>query len=366
MNRRASTNGRKKPARKKKPVQKRPVEKKTTPKRPSRKNAVAKKKATRRKAAAEKPTRGSAARRVAREQLTRRARPSGRSQNRRRPSAKKPPGGKPKTAWRERAARARKGLGEGLHARRAWLHRAGKVALGGLLVAAALWLGDQTVRYAQQAKAFAIREIVIDGNVQLEEIDVRRAARLQIGSNVFEISAENARNHLLQHPWIADATVIRKLPGRVRIEIVERTPVALVALDQLYLVSEQGAVFKRLGVDDPVDLPVITGIASERFYDDFEYRKAILLRSMALLHDYEGAGLSKREPVSEIHFEGANGIELFIGDDGMNVRLGNGQHRQKLRRLRQVLERLTRENTRPSYVYLDNVRSPERVTVRLP
>jgi len=364
MNRRASTNARKKPARKKKSAQKRPVEK-PAPKRPARKNAVAKK-ATRRRAAAEKPTKRSAAKKMARERLTRSARPSGRSQNRRRPSAKKPPQGKPTTTWRERAARAREGLGACLLARREWLRRGGRVALGGLLVAAALWLGEQTVRYAHQAEAFAIHEIVIDGNIQLEDIDVRRAARLQIGSNVFEISAENARNHLLQHPWIAEAKVIRKLPGRVRIEIVERKPVALVALDQLYLVSEQGAVFKRLGVDDPVDLPVITGIASERFYDDFEYRKVILLRSMALLHDYEGAGLSKREPVSEIHFEGASGIELFIGDDGMNVRLGNGQHRQKLRRLRQVLERLTKENTRPSYVYLDNVRSPERVTVRLP
>jgi cell division protein FtsQ len=171
---------------------------------------------------------------------------------------------------------------------------------------------------------------------------------------------------LLQHPWIEEASVVRKLPGRVRIDIVERQPVALVALDQLYLVSDEGAVFKRLGVDDPVDLPVITGIASERFYGDFDYRTAILLRSMALLQDYEGAGLAEREPVSEIHFEGANGIELFVGSDGMNVRLGNGQHRQKLRRLRQVLERLAREKTRPSYVYLDNVRSPERVTVRLP
>ena len=78
------------------------------------------------------------------------------------------------------------------------------------------------------------------------------------------------------------------------------------------------------------------------------------------------AGLANEEPVSEIHFDGANGFELFVGDDGMNVRLGNGQHRQKLRRLRMVLERLAREKTRPSYVYLDNVRSPERVTVRLP
>jgi cell division protein FtsQ len=220
--------------------------------------------------------------------------------------------------------------------------------------------------YAHSADAFAIREIIIEGNQQLEDIDVRRAARLRIGSNIFEVSSEGTRNYLLQHPWIEEATVVRKLPGRVRIEVVERKPVALVALDQLYLVSDEGAVFKRLGVDDPVDLPVITGIASERFYDDFDYRTAVLLRSMALLQDYEGAGLAKREPVSEIHFEGANGIELFVGDDGMNVRLGNGQHRQKLRRFRQVLERLVREKTRPSYVYLDNVRSPERVTVRLP
>ncbi len=250
--------------------------------------------------------------------------------------------------------------------RRASIRRGGQVALLGVAVAALSWLGDRTVRYAHGADAFAIREIIIEGNHQVEDIDVRRAARLHLGSNIFEISTEDARNHLLQHPWIEEASVVRKLPGRVRLEIVEREPVALVALDQLYLVSEEGAVFKRLGVDDPVNFPVITGIASERFYDDFDYRTAILLRSMALLRDYEGAGLSEREPVSEIHFEGANGIELFVGNDGMNVRLGNGQHRQKLRRFRQVLERLALEKTRPSYVYLDNVRSPERVTVRLP
>jgi cell division protein FtsQ len=233
-------------------------------------------------------------------------------------------------------------------------------------LAALGWAGQQTLLYAQSADAFAIREVEIAGNAEMEEIEVRRAAGLQLGSNIFEVSSEEARNHLLKHPWVEEAKVVRRLPGRVRIEIVERTPVALVALDHLYLVSDEGAVFKRLGVDDPANLPVITGIASERFYDDLDYRTEVLLGSMALLHDYEGAGLAAREPVSEIHFDGANGIELFVGSDGMNVRLGNGQHRQKLRRFRQVLDRLEREKTRPSYVYLDNVRSPERVTVRLP
>ena len=362
--RRAPSAARKKPARKQ-PIQRKSAEKKPVRKQPARKN-VAAKKATARKAVAKKATRKAPAKKTPRRQVARKAAASDRLQNRRRPVTKKPRRSGTRKSWRERAVGVREAFGGWLFASKAWFRRGAQVALGGLLVAALLWLGDQAVRYAHEAEAFAIREIIIDGNHQIEDIDVRRAARLQIGSNVFEISAEKARNHLLQHPWIEDANVVRKLPGRIRIEIVERKPVALVALDHLYLVSEEGAVFKRLGVDDPVDLPVITGIASERFYDDFDYRKAILLRSMALLQDYEGAGLAKQEPVSEIHFEGANGIELFVGDDGMNVRLGNGQHRQKLRRLRQVLERLTKEKTRPSYVYLDNVRSPERVTVRLP
>ncbi|MGB5548561.1 MAG: FtsQ-type POTRA domain-containing protein [Polyangiales bacterium] len=362
--RRAPSTARKKPARKK-PIQRKSAEKKPARARPARKNMAAKKAAPR-KAAAKKATRKAPAKKTPRKKLVPKAAAADRSQNRRRPAPKRRKRSESKKTWRERALGAREASSGWLLAHRAWFRRGGQVVLGGLLVAALVLLGKQTVRYAHQADAFAIREIIIEGNHQLEDIDVRRAARLQLGSNVFEISAEDARNHLLQHPWIEEAHVVRKLPGRVRIEIVERKPVALVALDQLYLVSEEGAVFKRLGVDDPVDLPVITGIASERFYDDFDYRTAILLRSMALLQDYEGAGLAKQEPVSEIHFEGANGIELFVGDDGMNVRLGNGQHRQKLRRLRQVLERLTKEKTRPSYVYLDNVRSPERVTVRLP
>ncbi|MCZ6806200.1 MAG: FtsQ-type POTRA domain-containing protein [Deltaproteobacteria bacterium] len=288
-----------------------------------------------------------------------------RAQNRRRPVPKKPKPAKAKQSWRERVAGAHEGAGALVARRQGLLKRVGQAALLGLAVGAVVWVGDQTVQYARTADAFAIREVVIEGNHRLEEIDVRRAAGLQIGSNAFEISTEEARNRLLQHPWVKEATVVRKLPNRIRIELVERKPVALVALDQLYLVSKEGTVFKRLGVDDPADLPVITGIASERFYDDFDYRTAVLLRSMALLQDYEGAGLAELEPASEIHFEGPTGIELFVGDDGMHVRLGNGQHRQKLRRLRQVLARLTREKARPAYVYLDNVRSPERVTVRL-
>ncbi len=328
---------------------------------PKKKKAPPKKRPTAKRSASKRPANKSPAKRAPRKAAS----PKTRAQNRRRLAPKKAKPAKAERSWGARMAGAREQVGAWINRRRGLLERAGQAAFLGLAVAAVVWVADQTVGYARTADAFAIREVVIEGNHRVEAIDVRRAAGLQVGSNIFEVSMEDARDRLLQHPWVKEATVFRKLPNRVRVELVERTPVALVALDQLYLVSEEGVVFKRLGVDDPADLPVVTGIASERFYDDFDYRKAVLLRSMALLQDYEGAGLAELEPVSEIHFEGSTGIELFVGDDGMHVRVGNGQHRNKLRRLRQVLERLTREKARPAYVYLDNVRSPERVTVRL-
>jgi len=332
---------------------------------PKKRKSAGTKRPAKKRPAKKRPTKKSPAKKSPAKRAPRKASAKPRAQNRRRLASKKTKPAKAKGSWRERMAGAREGFGAWITRRRGLLERAGQGAILGLAVAAVVWVGDQAVSYARTADAFAIREVVIEGNHRLKPIDVRRAAGLQIDSNIFEVPTERARDRLLQHPWVKEATVVRKLPSRVRVDLVERTPVALVALDQLYLVSEEGVVFKRLGVDDPADLPVITGIASERFYDDFDYRTAVLLRSMALLQDYEGAGLSELEPVSEIHFEGSTGIELFVGDDGMHVRLGNGQHRHKLRRLRQVLERLTREKARPAYVYLDNVRSPERVTVRL-
>lgn len=357
MNRRRAPSAvRKKPVRKK-PIRSKPAAEKESRKRPARRNGAVNK-------VAKKPASRSAfVERIASRKATRKDEGS---RNRRRRVRKERAAPTPRKSWRERASGIRDSISSWIIRHQRSARRAGRLVLLGAAVATLGWIGNQTIRYAHNADAFAIREIIIEGNSQLEDIDVRRAAHLHVGSNIFEVSAEAARNYLLQHPWVEEAKVVRRLPGRVRVQVVERRPVALVALDQLYLVSDDGAVFKRLGVDDPADLPVITGIASEQFYDDLDYRTSVLLQSMALLQDYEGAGLASREPVSEIHFEGANGIELFIGDDGMNVRLGNAQHRHKLRRLRQVLDRLVREKTRPSYVYLDNVRSPERVTVRLP
>ena len=294
------------------------------------------------------------------------AKASPKSRNRKKAA---PPRTRPQTSaqppWRQRAKAVRNRTLEFFATHKAWWRRLGQLVLLAGAAATTLWFARTLEQYVRTADAFSIRNVLVEGNQQLGDMQVRRIARLRLGANIFEVSPVEARDHLLDHPWIEEAAVRRRLPGELRIEVVERRPVALVALDHLYLVSDDGTVFKRLGVDDPVDLPVITGLESRRFYEDYTYRTAVLPRSLAVLQDYEGAGLTAREPVSEIHFESPEDIALFVGQDGMHLRLGRGQHRQKFRRLRRILSRLEEEDSRPAYVYLDNRRRPDRVTVRL-
>jgi cell division protein FtsQ len=242
-------------------------------------------------------------------------------------------------------------------------------AARGLLLAAvtagAVAGGRLLEQYLRSAKAFATREVKVTGVSRLTEGEVLAAAGLALGQNVFEVSPEQARARLSAHPWIADASVTRRLPSTYRIEVREQQPAALLQLEALYLVSEEGTVLKRLEPGDPCDLPIITGVAPDQFRADLVFRTSLLVNAVALLQDYRDVGLWRREPISEIHVEGENSVTLYVGQDAMQVRLGERPFRKKLHRLRGILDELRRDAARPAYVYLDNVRRPDRVPVRL-
>jgi len=263
------------------------------------------------------------------------------------------------------------------------------LALGG-----AIAVGRLLQHHLTTSKAFAIDRIDVQGLTRIEREELLDAAGIDIGTNVFARSPEDVQAQLLRHPWIASASVTRRLPGRFAISVREREPLALLVLEpcqsdlvnappaspaatsasdagcgeessSLYLVSDEGTLFKRLEGEDPIDLPVVTGIERQRFGTDAEFRRTILARAVALLQQLRDSGLDKRLSPSEIHLEAGEGFSLYVGEELTHVRLGLPPFEQKLRRMKKVFDRLEREHARAQYVYLDNEKRPDRVTVRL-
>jgi cell division protein FtsQ len=220
-------------------------------------------------------------------------------------------------------------------------------------------------RYARTSSSFAIVRIDVHGNQHLTGEAVMRAAGIGLGKNVFEVGPEEVRKRLLQVPWIESAQVRRRLPGSYTIEMRERRAVALLSLEELYLVSDDGVAFKRFAGDDPYDLPIISGLDPAQLKRDKRASASALMSAVALLHDYQDAALARREPVSEIRIEPDGGLTLFVGPDATQVRLGKAPFREKLERLREVLNLLAEQKARAAYVLLDNQKRLDRVTVRL-
>lgn len=278
-----------------------------------------------------------------------------------RESSAPPPPPEPRPSLRERLAGAR---AFGARLRRP-VERMARAALVIVVGVGALALGRLVERHVRTSPAFAVREIALEGNVRLTREELLAAAGLGLEQNVFDVAPEEAERRLGEHPWVSEAQVRRRLPGSYALEVRERRAVALLVLGDVFLVAEDGAVFKVAEDGDPVDLPVITGVERERFTRDRAFRTSVLLEAVALLHDYRGAGLWSREPIGELHVERDDGLSLYLGEDATYVRLGHGPFREKLRRLRTVMDELGERGARAAYVYLDNERRPDRVTVRV-
>jgi cell division protein FtsQ len=240
-----------------------------------------------------------------------------------------------------------------------------RVAAAAIVVAAVVCVVRVAEHHMHASPSFAIEQIEVRGNQHLPSEAVLEAAGIALGQNVFDVGPEDVKRRLLQQPWIESAVVRRRLPGSYSIELHERRAVALLALSELYLVSDDGVVFKPLASGDPYDLPIITGIELAQISEDRRASASALTSAVALLHDYQDAGLWRREAISEIHVELDGTLSLYVGSDATQVRLGKPPFREKLERLQEVMSLLSNQKTRAAYVLLDNQRRLDRVTVRL-
>ncbi len=89
-------------------------------------------------------------------------------------------------------------------------------------------------------------------------------------SSLLFLDAATVRDRLKANPWIADATILKLYPGRLQIDIVERTAFRAVAAGRrLAVISEDGAVLEPYVSRRFVALPLVVGKGAESKARDF-------------------------------------------------------------------------------------------------
>jgi hypothetical protein len=105
-----------------------------------------------------------------------------------------------------------------------------------------------------------IREVVVNVEAPLTELEVRRTLPLLVGKNLLLVSGVSLMEKMRQNPWVLSATVKKEYPDRIVLSAQSKKPVATrQEAHRLVFIDENGAEIDRWtpGRAADFDLPVI-------------------------------------------------------------------------------------------------------------
>ncbi len=210
-------------------------------------------------------------------------------------------------------------------------------AVAALLALAATGAAERAVisAWALQHPYFAVSEIVVFPTHRVREGALLQWMGLRPGMSIWSLEPRALERRLEEHPWIRRARVRREYPRRLTIQVVEREAAAVVLIDQLYYVDRTGAVFARVGAEDALDLPFVTGIEAAVLNGERPYPRHGMRQALEVVKLMAASGLPFR--VSEVHIERDRGITVFPVEPQVALEFGWGRFPAKLARLGEVL-----------------------------
>ena len=218
--------------------------------------------------------------------------------------------------------------------------------------------------YLLNSPYFMVRKVSLKGLNRVTREEVLNRTGLDKPVNIMALRLGNLAENIEAVPWVESVVLTRKLPDTINIEIRERQPVALVSLGSLYYLDETGRHFKKVGPREKPELPIITGFTRTDLVDRRRFALRDLKSVFGLLEVLADRNDRFRlDNVSEINFDPVRGLSLFTRDSNVQIKIGFGEYRAKLRRLGRVLAYLKINGRSKGLIYFNLECSP-RVIVR--
>jgi cell division protein FtsQ len=195
---------------------------------------------------------------------------------------------------------------------------------------------------------FRITTVAINGRKQLSQDEVLAIGGVNGRSSLLFLDADTVRAKLKANPWIADATILKLYPGRLQIDIVERTAFALWQQNgRLSVIASDGAVLEPYVSRRFLNLPLVVGKGADVRAHDF----------LALLDRYP-------------QVRSVTKAAIFVGERRWNLRLKDGLDirlpEQDVGNALATLSRLDKEDKLFSRdIVAVDMRLPDRLVVQL-
>jgi cell division protein FtsQ len=203
-------------------------------------------------------------------------------------------------------------------------------------VATALVAG-RFLLYSPQVLLLKPDQIELMGNHVVSREAVLQPFARDRNRSVLLIPLDVRRSQLQQLPWVESARVLRILPNRIRVELTERTPIALLRNGRdLALIDAHGVVLDRPEGED-LHFPIVTGLTDSLPLEEREKR---MQSYQEFLRDADLVRPGSSDRVSEVDLSNPKDVRVVMtglasaaDSQAVTIHFGNSDFTGKYRML---------------------------------
>lgn len=208
-----------------------------------------------------------------------------------------------------------------------------RIAFQLLLVSFFLFMGHWFYVHLLADPFFRVREVEVEGNRKIPRETLLSLITIEGMPNLFTVRLREIAERVESHPWIDHVKVRKIFPNKILIQVEERKPIAILQLEELYYIDQQGVIFSRAGDRDEYNYPFLTGLTRDVLVKDPAEATRLITKALELLRAADEEKASPLEEISEVHMEKAFGVQCFTQTEGLEVRMGWDHFGEKLKRL---------------------------------
>jgi len=232
------------------------------------------------------------------------------------------------------------------------------IALLTLIVAGSLVCGAvYGYHWLSRSDFFQLTAIDIVGNQEVSKETIVQLAGVDLHANLLALDLAGIAPKIRGYGWIESVELRKEWPSRLRIEVRERRPLALLNTPKgLYYVDSKGELFAPLNGQTELDFPIITGLEAALTQKNGAQQAAVLDEVTAALQFIgfaaRGSSALPAQNISELHYDREKGIILFLADRPFPIYLGKELGKKSYNRLAKVLYWLYKKKEFQSVAYI--------------
>jgi cell division protein FtsQ len=168
-----------------------------------------------------------------------------------------------------------------------------------------------------------VEKIFVEGNITIEREEILKIARLtDTVMNAGDVNIDLIQDRVLKHPEVKKVFVSRELPTDLKIQIVERKPVAIInSGHELLLVDDELEIFPFKNMKKIFDLPLISGIRTEIKPNVDKFNKDDLRLALYIIINSYKKSKFLYNNISEVNLSKTDRIILYLSEDSSPVYL---------------------------------------------